>query len=368
MKISFQKLFFILTFLFGFFAVLVIAKGILIPLTMALFISFILFPIVKKFEHWGINRLIAAFLSMLIIFIIISGGIIIFSTQIINLSSQLNDFTGKILKTLTEVVIFINDNINFIEELNREDLIQQGKEWIDESSGELIKSTFNNTASLLTGIIVCIVFTYLFLIYRDGLTSAIVTFGDRENKGKIFIMLRNIQSVGKKYLSGMFVLILILGFANSIGLWVIGIDSPFLFGFLAALLSVVPFVGTIIGASIPVLYSFISADSLWVPFAVILLFWVIQTVESNFLNPKIVGSSLNVNPLVAILSLLIGASVWGVAGMVLFLPFAAILKVICEEFEQLKPIALLISNDMGEQKKGSNTSKRIKDLKAWVKN
>jgi predicted PurR-regulated permease PerM len=71
------------------------------------------------------------------------------------------------------------------------------------------------------------------------------------------------------------------------------------------------------------------------------LFWGIQTIESNFLNPKIVGSSVNVNALVAILSLLIGAAVWGIAGMVLFLPFAAMLKVVCEEFDQLKPIAMI---------------------------
>ncbi len=166
----------------------------------------------------------------------------------------------------------------------------------------------------------------------------------------------------------MFLLIIILGFANSIGLWIIGIDSPFLFGFLAAILSIVPFIGTTIGATIPVLYAFMSSDSLWVPVAVMILFWVIQTIESNFLNPKIVGSSLNVNALVAILSLLIGASVWGVAGMVLFLPFAAMLKVICEEFDQLKPIAMLIGNDIsGDDNDKHKTSKWTEKMKGWLK-
>lgn len=150
-------------------------------------------------------------------------------------------------------------------------------------------------------------------------------------------------------------------------MWIIGIDSPFLFGFLAALLSIVPFIGTAIGASIPILYSFISSDSLWVPFAVIILFWVIQTIESNFLNPKIVGSSLNVNPLVAILSLLIGASVWGIAGMVLFLLFTAILKVVCEEFDQLKPISMLISNDISKNNKKTKASRCYKKIREWFK-
>jgi predicted PurR-regulated permease PerM len=237
MKLSFQTLFFILAFSFGLFAVLVFAKPILIPLSMALLISFILFPVVKKLEAWGFNKLLSAFLSLLIVFVIIGGGITLFSAQIIGLSDHLSEFSGKIMRTLSEIVIFINSNVRFIDDIDRDELVEMGKDWLDESSGSLVQSTFNNTTSFLTGLVTTIIFTFLFLIYRDGLTKSFVAFGDEENKSKILGMLKNIQSVGKKYLSGMFLLILILGFANSIGLWIIGIDSPFLFGFLAAVLS-----------------------------------------------------------------------------------------------------------------------------------
>lgn len=368
MKLSFQRLFFILVFIFGLFAVLVFAKPVLIPLSVALLTSFILLPVVKKLEAWGLNKLLSAFVSLLILFLIIGGGITLFSAQIMSLSEQLDDFTGKIMQTLSSAVVFINNNVNFMDDLNREELVKNGKGWIKDSSGTLIQNAFSSTTAFITGLITTIIFTFLLLIYRDGLTKAIVALGDDENKSKIFRMLKNIQSVGKKYLSGMFLLILILGFANSIGLWIIGIDSPFLFGFLAAILSIVPFVGTTIGATIPVLYAFMSSDSLWMPIAVMVLFWGIQIIESNFLNPKIVGSSVNVNALVAILSLLIGASIWGIAGMVLFLPFAAILKVICEEFDQLKPIALLISSDISNNnKKKAKTFKWFEKIKGWFK-
>lgn len=368
MKLSFQNLFFTLAFIFGLFAVLVFAKSVLIPLGMALLISFILLPVVKKLESWGLNKSLSAFIPLLVLFVIIGGGITLSSVEIMSLSDKLNDFTGKIMNTLSELAIFINGNLNFIEDLNREELVEMGKEWISEISGSLIQNTFNSTAAFFTGLISTIIYTFLFLIYRKELTKAFVAFGDEEDRSKIFRMLKNVQCVGKKYLSGMFFLILILGFANSIGLWIIGIDSPFLFGFLAAFLSIVPFIGTTIGAIIPVLYAFMSSDSLWMPFAVMVLFWGIQTIESNFLSPKIVGRSLNVNALVAILSLLIGASVWGIAGMILFLPFAAMLKVICEEFDQLKPIALLISNDIsGENNEVPKTSKWIDKMKGWFK-
>lgn len=368
MNLSFSKLFFVLAFVFGLFAVMVIAKSVLIPLSMALLVSFILFPVVQKLEAWGVNRLLAAFLSLLMMFLILAGFLTLFSTQIMNFSDQIAGFTGKIMDTLSEVIVYINGNINFIEDLNREELIEEGISWLQASSGTLLQSTFSTTATLFTGIFTTIIFTFLILIYRDGLTKAFVSFGEVENQDRIFRMLQKIQRVGKQYLSGMFILILILGFANSIGLLLIGIDNPFLFGFLAAFLSIVPFVGTTIGAVIPVLYAFMSTDSIWVPLAVVIWFWAIQVIESNFLNPKIVGSSLNVNALVAIMSLLVGAAVWGVAGMILFLPFAAILKVICEEFDQLKPIAMLISNDIsGDEKKAAKNSMWIEKVKGWFK-
>lgn len=368
MNLSFSKLFFILAFIFGLFAVMIIGRSVLIPLSMALLISFILFPVVQKLEAWGINRLLAALLSLLMLFLILGGFLTLFSTQIMNFSDQIAGFTEKLMDTLSEVIVYVNGNVNFIDDLNREELIEEGKSWLQASSGTLLQSTFSTTATFFTGIFTTIIFTFLILIYRDGLTKAFVSFGEEENRERIFRMLQKIQRVGKQYLSGMFILILILGFANSIGLLLIGIDNPFLFGFLAALLSIVPFVGTTIGAIIPALYAFISSDSLWVPVAVVIWFWAIQVIESNFLNPKIVGSSLNVNALVAILSLLVGAAVWGVAGMILFLPFASILKVICEEFEQLKPIAMLISNDIsGDEKKAAKTSRWIEKVKGWFK-
>lgn len=103
----------------------------------------------------------------------------------------------------------------------------------------------------------------------------------------------------------MILLIAIIGFGNSIGLWIIGIDNPFLFGFLAAFLSIVPYVGTAIGAIIPILYAFVSFDSLWPVLAVAILLWLVQLITDNYQSPKIVGGSLRIHALSSILSLII---------------------------------------------------------------
>ena len=229
-----------------------------------------------------------------------------------------------------------------MENLEKDELFNGMKALLTDSTGFLVSKTVSNTATFLAGLLATIVFTFLFLIYRDGLTKAFLAFSPENNREKVLKMFKSVQLVGQKYLFGMVILTVVIGLANSLGLLIIGIDNPFLFGFLGAALAIIPYIGTTMGAIIPVIYAFISYDSIWMVVAVAILFWAVQVISDNFLTPSIVGGSLKINALTAILSLFIGAAVWGLAGMILFLPFAAMLKVVCEEFVELQPIALII--------------------------
>ena len=368
MNLSFQKLFYALATVFALFAILILAKSILIPLGFALIMSFILFPLTKRIESWGMSKEFGAFLSILTVILIVGGGIFLFSTQIIGLSKELSNFQDKIIRTFADVTVYLNKNVNIISNLGKNELSDKIRDWLNESTGSLVSKTFTTTATLLAGLLGTIIFTFLILIYRNGLIQAFIGFSPVDKRERVVKMFKSIQQVGQKYLSGMIILIIIIGLANSIGLWIIGIDNPFLFGFLGAVLSIVPYVGTSFGAIIPILYAFVSYDSLWPVIAVVILFWAVQLISDNYLSPKIVGGSLHINALVAILSLIIGALVWGVAGMILFLPFAAMLKVFCEEFENLKPIAILIGNQNYKEKNigGKIIKRRITKVKGWV--
>ncbi len=367
MNLPFHKLFFVIATVIALFAILILARTILIPLGLALLMSFILYPLVKKLESWGLKNIFSVFLSILLVILLIAVGVLFFSTQIIHLSKDFSEFQEKISILFTDVIVYLNNNVSIIPNLEKGDLLIQMKELLKESAGSLVGETFNSTATILAQFVATIIYTFLILIYRKGFTKAFILFFPEERKEKVFNMFKNIQQVGQQYLSGKIILIIILGFANSVGLLIIGIDNPFLFGYLAAILSIIPYIGTTIGAFIPVLYAFITHDSLWIPFAVAALFWGIQLIETNYLSPKIVGSSMKINALAAILSLIVGAVVWGVVGMILFMPFVAMLKVICEEFDGLKPIALLIGdqNDTGKNVNDMFLSKLTEKTKAW---
>lgn len=367
MNLSFQKLFFAIATVFVLFAILILAKSILIPLAFALLISFILYPLVKKFELWGMKNILAAFLSIFAVILIIGGGIFLFSTQIIQLSKEFPHFQDKIILAFTDVTLYINKNVNFIPNLGKDELFDRIKDWLNESTSSLVKQTFSNTATFLAGLLAIIIFTFLILIYRKGLIKAFSWFSPEDKRERVVKMFKSVQQVGKKYLFGMVILVIITGLTSSIGLLIIGIDNPFLFGFLGAILGIFPYIGALLGAIFPILYAFLSYDSIWPVIEIAILFWAVQLISDNFLSPKIVGSSIKINALTTILSLVIGAVVWGIAGMILFLPLAAMLKVVCEEYEELKPVALLIGSQNFQEKDGSNkfVDKWVDRIKNW---
>jgi predicted PurR-regulated permease PerM len=367
MNLSFQKVFYVIATFIGLFAILILAKAVLIPIAFALLIAFILFPVVRKFESWGANEIVSASLSILGLALIIGGGVFLFSNQVILLSEDLNHFRIKILGVFADATLLINKNFGFLPHLEKGELLDKIKNWLSGSASSLLSQTFNNTASFVLGLLMSVIYTFLILIYRNGLVRALTSFYPQEHRERAFKMFKSVQQVGQKYLLGMMVVLVILGFVNSIGLWIIGIDNPFLFGFLAAVLAIIPYAGTLLGAAIPILYSFITFDSIWMPITIAIFFWLVQVIESNFLTPKIVGGNLKINALTSILSIIIGASVWGIAGMILFLPFAAMLKTVCEQYIELKPFALLIGEKNYNTKEVNDkfTGKWFKKIKTW---
>ncbi|UII30278.1 AI-2E family transporter [Fulvivirga ulvae] len=346
MSFSIRQLFFALSSVLGIIALLHLGRTAIVPLAFALLISFILYPICSYLEKLGTGRMWAIVWTILGVVLLIFGIAFLFSTQIINIVREFDDFKEKLNDVVAGVTNFLNNKISLIPELNEESLREMSQRWFSDKSGGLVTNTLNNTALFLTGITLTIIYTFLLLLYRRGLKKAFVNFAAEDKREQYASMIDNMQRVGQKYLTGMFILIMVLGVLNSCGLLLIGIDYAFFFGFLAAFLAIVPYVGTTLGGAIPALYAFMNYESYWYPAGVILMFWFIQVLEGNFLNPKIVGGNLNLNALVAIMALISGGLVWGIPGMILFLPYMAIFKVACEHYKELSPISYVLKDDL----------------------
>ncbi|MFK7773422.1 MAG: AI-2E family transporter, partial [Saprospiraceae bacterium] len=232
---------------------------------------------------------------------------------------------------------------------------RESKEMIDENSSEMMQAplgyigtTLSISGTFLINLFLTFVYTFLLLLYRTSLKNFyIMQFGATIKDGAELVLER-IQTVIQKYLYGLLLVIAILGILNSIGLMLIGIEYAIFWGFLAAFLAVIPYIGTALGGLLPFLYAFATCDNYWQPIAVIVLFAFVQIIEGNLITPKVVGSSIKINPLAAILALLVGGAIWGTSGLILALPFIAIIRIIFSQIDFLKPIGMLLSDGLSD--------------------
>ena len=226
------------------------------------------------------------------------------------------------------------------------------KDWINENASTIMEAplsfvgqSISSSTALLTSTLLCFLYTFFLLLYRSSIKQFVLIQFTEEKRTKAEDVLKKIQTVIQKYLSGIAIVMVVLGVMNSFGLFFIGIDYPLFWGFLAAFLAIIPYVGTFIGGFLPFAYSLATADSLLQPTLVIVLFTFVQALEGNIITPKIVGSSVKINPLAAIIALVTGGFIWGVAGLILALPLIAVLRIIMAQIDFLKPLSVLLSNN-----------------------
>ena len=183
---------------------------------------------------------------------------------------------------------------------------------------------------------------------------------NRSKKYKIesFVGKRKFIFMGKN--APIFIVVLILCVVNSLGLWIIGIKYPIMLGVIAAVCNFIPYFGTILGFAFPFTFAIIAQDSPHVIVAVVIVFVIVQFIENNILTPNIVGGNVRLNPLIIILSLIIGAMLWGIPGMLVIIPVMAVIRIICEYVEKWKAMAFLLGTSGTE--KHALTFGKIKSL------
>jgi predicted PurR-regulated permease PerM len=140
----------------------------------------------------------------------------------------------------------------------------------------------------------------------------------------------------------MVVVYVIVGTLNSIGLLLLGIPHAIFFGFIASILTFIPYVGITVGSLLPITIAWITYDSIWYPLGIIGVFVFVQYLEANIIFPLAVSRRLNVNTLVMLLAIFVGGILWGMSGMILFVPFAGIAKLIADHNPEWKTISMIL--------------------------
>ena len=336
----------------------------LIPILFAILLSVLVYPIVRFFEkRLCFNRIVSILIAILIFTSVIFIIFVLIGIQFQDIMDKSDMYYDKILEK-TNILIKETENSTGIES---EDIVGgdsiEVKEIVKRNSNKIFQF-ITSSGSILSDFVLTPLYMFFFLLYRSFLISFLYKATSKvSNKKNMRVILNQLYDVQQNYLLGLVSVMFIVGALNSIGLLALGIDYPFFFGFLCALLLLVPYIGIIIGSILPALIALATKDSYWYPFGVIAIFGFIQFVEGNFITPKITGSKVSLNAFVSILVIILFSMLWGIPGMILALPITASLKVIFDHSEKFKSIGFVLGE--AEEKYFSNKAKFR--LKIWKK-
>ena len=218
---------------------------------------------------------------------------------------------------------------------------------------------YHNSLPLFFGFaantVIVLIYIFLFLFYRIHLKKFILRLVPADQRTETQKVIRETSRVAQKYLIGLALMIVTLWVLYSIGFSIAGVRNAIFFAILCGLLEIVPFVGNITGTALTILMAMTQGGGTNMIVIILVTYVVVQFFQTYILEPLIVGSEVNINPLFTILGIILGELIWGIPGMVLAIPTLGILRVIFDHVPALQPYGFLI----GEEKKGKKRAVNV---------
>lgn len=324
--------------------ILYFGRSLFIPLSFALLISFILYPICKWMEKKGINGTVAILANLLLITLLMGGIIFLLFSQLNNFGAEWPLLQTKLIQSYEEFSKYLSSDWGITQAQQQLWLAQFSENSSTHLFG-LVQQTISSSVVSLVLLLLIPIYSFLILFYRTRLLKALVLLLPASYQaGIIEIVQLAIQSY-YGFIKGMLLVYLIVGILNSGGLLILGIPHAILFGCIAAILTFIPYVGIMAASLFPVTIAWVTYNSIWYPLGVISIFAIVQYLEANLIFPWAVARKLNLNTLMTIVAIIVGGILWGAAGMILFVPFAAILKLVAERIKGGEGLAVLLGDE-----------------------
>lgn len=323
---------------------LVLGKGIIMPVLTAFFVSIMLLPVYRFLRRKKVPEVLAILLPILLVAIFIAIIIWFFSAQISRLVADFPSIQKNVSIHLTTLSDWINQKTNFST--------QEQVKFLKEQSNKM----FTNAGAMASGAAVSLssvfvffglmpIYIYLFLFYKNLLLRFVFIWFETSQHKKVEEVMKETEVIIKSYLIGLIIQIAYITVLLGGILMLIGIKHALLIGVIFAILNLIPYVGALVGNLIGVLLTLTSSEEIGPIFIVLGVIAFVQFLDNNILMPRIVGSKVRINAFAAILGVFIGGSLAGVPGMFLALPMIAVLKIIFDRAEMFKQWGVLLGDE-----------------------
>ncbi|WP_084683077.1 AI-2E family transporter [Flavobacterium antarcticum] len=342
----YTKLALTLVSLIAIFFTLYIAQEILIPLAMALLFSILLRPCCAflnrklRFPH-----VISVMVSVLLFVILIVGILTFISWEVTDFIKDWNTIKRNFsihLGSLQEFVrsnfdISTNEQNKYIEDATN-DTVKSGK--------EILGSTLLSFTDTLLNLTLIPIYMFLILLYRTHFMKFLNKLVKPEDQNVLFDILCQIKVAVKSYLVGLMIQLVSVATMTTIGFMIAGIEYAVLLGVLTGLLNLIPYLGILVAMVISMFATLTGTPDLSMMLGVIIVTIIVQLIDNNILVPLVVSSKVEINAMASIVGIIIGGAIAGIPGMFLAIPTIAILKVIFDRIEPLKPWGYLMGDDL----------------------
>jgi predicted PurR-regulated permease PerM len=340
---------FIISFVIAF---LIIAKAFLVPFILAILLSFLLFPISDFLHRKGLPFGLSIVLSILVGLTVIALLILFFYYQVMNFMDDGPQLKVQLASKLNDIQQFVATKFRIPTWEQNQWLNDHSNDFLN-SSGKYISGVFSFTGSFLAGLGLMPIYIFFMTFYKDKFKTFIIKVTAQEKKDYVLALAGKTAKVSQKYIQGLLIDIAILSVLNTIGFLILGLKYAILLGVIAAILNIIPYIGVLIGSIFPIMMAILTKDSMWSAVGALGVCVFVQFLDNNFITPKVVGASVSINPLATLVVLIIGGLMWGVAGMMMFIPLLGMVKIILDSFPGSQPYGYLI----GEERKMKSMAK-----------
>jgi predicted PurR-regulated permease PerM len=319
-------------------------KEILDPLMFGFLFAILLLPIGNFLERrLRLPRSAASFVAILLLVGFVSGIIYLVGSQINNLTSDWPQLKNQINQSAGDVQGWIESkfHVNVQKQMN---YIHNTTNKVLSSGTTVLSETFLSLGSLFLFYIFITIFTFFILFYRRLLFRFVLWVFGKDDEPVVHDIAENIQKILRQYILGLLLEMLVVSCMACTAFWIIGIKYAALLGIITGLFNIIPYVGIYSALLLSAVITFATgAASKALIVAIVVI--CIHAVDSNLLLPIIVGSKVRLNALITFLGILLGEVMWGLSGMFLSIPTIAILKIIFDRIEPLKPWGFLLGGE-----------------------
>src|SRR5687767_4906597 len=336
---------FIVVGLFVFISMLILAKSLIVPLLFSVVISILLSSVVDFLVIKKVDRVIAICIALLLTLFVIALVTVMIISQANMFIDALPEFNKRLDILQLEFSKWFSENFG-VGARKTNEWLNSARADLTVMSSERVGNTISTLINALIVLILIPIYIFLLLFYQPLLVDFIHRVIGEEHTKDVGIVLGSTRSLLKSYFAGLLIELVIIAILNSIGLIILGVQYAILIGILGAFLNMIPYIGGIITLGISMLMAMLSnTDPIYALYAAG-LFFIIQIIDNYFLIPKVVVSKIKINALVAIVAVIAGGAMWGVAGMFLSLPLIAIIKVIFDRIPALEPWGFMLGDTM----------------------